>query len=101
MGFQRKFYKRKEDGLNYKDTTYPGMMLVVNSADGTTVVKKSACERCLWANVTLPGDGKAFNVFALSSDGLGAKFSVRIYSQSGDIAFTEIPGANTAEIQSS
>lgn len=99
--FQRKFYKRKEDGKNYKDSTYPGMMLVVNDADGKTIMKKDGCERCLWANVTLPADGRPWSVFALSSDGLGAKYSVRIYTQSGDIAFQEIPGANIAEIQSS
>ncbi|CAE7888660.1 unnamed protein product, partial [Symbiodinium sp. KB8] len=37
---QRRFYKRKQDGLNYKDTSYPRVMLLVVGPDGRAELKK-------------------------------------------------------------
>merc|ERR1712014_4399 len=67
--FERKFYKRKQDGMNYKDRKYPGIILVCTDPDGKKVFKKSGKRRCHWGEVTLPGDGKPYNIYAMSADG--------------------------------
>jgi len=77
--FQRKFYKRKEDGKNYKNTEYHSIMLVVVGSDGKVLFRSSSPERCLWTQVTLPPDG--VKIYALSKDGTGDKFTVRVYAQ--------------------
>eukprot|EP00932_Pfiesteria_piscicida_P000216 SRR837773.10208.p2 GENE.SRR837773.10208~~SRR837773.10208.p2 ORF type:complete len:227 (+),score=95.59 SRR837773.10208:25-681(+) len=53
----RKFYRRDEDGLNYKDLRYGQMQLLVVHPDGSVACRKDGNDRCLWVELTLPGGG--------------------------------------------
>ncbi|CAE7731034.1 unnamed protein product [Symbiodinium necroappetens] len=52
---QRRFYKRKQDGLNYKDTSYPRVMLLVVGPDGRAELKKEGKLRELSGEIELRG----------------------------------------------
>merc|ERR1711957_128687 len=94
---QRKWYKRKEDGMNYKDTSYPGLKLIILGPDGIPVIKKVANRRCVWGELKLPGGGK-WRIYALSADGKGSSFTVRAFIKDGTATMTEIPDATIDDL---
>lgn len=86
---ERKFYRRKDCGLNYKDTSYSDIQLVIVGPDGSVTTKKEGKKRCLWAELQLPRKG-TWRIYALSADGTGARFSLRMYTKDGDCALKEV-----------
>merc|ERR1711920_396391 len=93
----RKFYKRKEDGLNYKDLSYPLLQLVIVGPDGTVAMKKEGRKRCIWGELKLPGGG-LWRIYALSAEGLGIPFTLRAYVKDGTCSLTEVSGASITEL---
>lgn len=93
----RRFYKRKEDGLNYKDVSYGDMQLIVVGPDGKMAMRHRGKRRCLWGELHLPGGG-LWKVYALSLDGRGGLFSLRVYVRDGTATLTEISGASVREL---
>jgi len=89
---ERRWYTRKEDGLHYKDTSYPALQLVVLGPDGSVAIKKEGNTRSLWGELSLPGNGR-WRIFALSTDGKGDFFTLRCYVKGGTATLTEVPGA--------
>merc|ERR1712194_296719 len=79
---ERKWYKRKEDGMNYKDTSYAALQLCIIAPDGSVSMKKEACKRCVWGELKLPGGGR-WRIYALSVDGTGSAFTVRAFIKDG------------------
>eukprot|EP00928_Gymnodinium_smaydae_P014968 TRINITY_DN15493_c0_g4_i1.p1 TRINITY_DN15493_c0_g4~~TRINITY_DN15493_c0_g4_i1.p1 ORF type:complete len:1138 (-),score=273.81 TRINITY_DN15493_c0_g4_i1:160-3573(-) len=94
---KRKYYTRREDGLRYKDTTYPRLQLCVVGPDGSIAVKREQSKRCVWAELTLPGGG-LWRIYALSVDGTGSSFSMRVYCKDGTVSLRETPGGTFAEL---
>jgi len=93
----RRFYKRKDDGLNYKDVSYGDMQLIVVGPDGKVAMRHRGKRRCLWGELHLPGGG-LWKVYALSLDGRGELFSLRVYVRDGTATLTEISGASVREL---
>lgn len=83
---ERKWFKRHEDGMNYKDLSYPALQLVVIGPDGGVAIKKEGKKRCVWGELKLPGGGK-WRVYALSTDGKGDMFTARVYLKDGTATF--------------
>jgi hypothetical protein len=94
---KRQFHKRREDGMNYKDTSYPNVQLVIIAPDNSVAIKKEGKKRCVWGELTLPGGGN-WRIYALSTDGKGGKFTVRVYVKDGTCIFKEVPGASFSEL---
>mmetsp|Transcript_113153 Transcript_113153/g.283225 ORF Transcript_113153/g.283225 Transcript_113153/m.283225 type:complete len:806 (-) Transcript_113153:53-2470(-) len=94
---QRKFYKRKKDGLNYKDVTYPSIQLVVVGPDGKVALKRAGKKRCVSGELFLPGGG-LWKIYALSLDGRGSDFSLRTYIKDGSANVVQVEGASISEI---
>jgi len=94
---RRKFYTRKEDGLNYKDTSYPKFELVILDAEGTVHTKKTAKKRCVWGEIKLHQGGPC-RIYIYSVDGLGGKFTVRTYFKDGSATLTEVPNTDISEL---
>jgi hypothetical protein len=94
---QRKFHKRKQDGLNYKDTKYPRMQLCVVGPDNKIAIKKGGSKRCVWGELQLPGGG-LWRIYALSVDGAGSNFSLRVYLKDGTAILREVDGASISEL---
>merc|ERR1712217_112326 len=97
---ERKWYKRKEDGLNYKDQSYACLQLCVIAPDGSVALKKEAKKRCVWGELKLPGGGK-WRIYALSVDGTGSEFTVRAFIKDGTATMKEIPDAKLSDLTSS
>merc|ERR1712046_470233 len=95
---KRKFYRRHEDGMNYKDTSHPSITLIVMDADNNVLIYKTAPERCLWGEVAFQGLDKPFTVYALSTGTGAERFSLRTYFKDCEASVKEIPGANMAEV---
>ncbi|CAE7808057.1 ADL1 [Symbiodinium microadriaticum] len=95
---QRRFYKRKQDGLNYKDTSYPRVMLLVVGPDGRAELKKEGKLRELSGEIELRGGHGVWKVYATCMEGGGTPFTVRAYIRDGTASLTEIPGAKLSEI---
>eukprot|EP00439_Symbiodinium_sp_Y106_P051973 s2051_g6.t4 len=96
---QRRFYKRrKQDGLNYKDTSYPRVMLLVVGPDGRAELKKEGRLRELSGEIELRGGHGVWKVYATCMEGGGTPFTVRAYIKDGTATLTEIPGAKLSEI---
>lgn len=93
----RKFAKRKEDGKNYKDNSYPLVQLFVVGPDGSVALKREGRQRCLSGELTLPGGGD-WKIYALSVDGLGGDFVLRTYVKGGTATLKEVPGATIDDI---
>merc|ERR1711941_79792 len=93
----RKYYTRKEDGQNYKDLSYPLLQLVIVGPDGSIAVKKEGRKRCVWAELKLPGGG-LWKIYALSAEGRGVPFTLRVYVKDGTCTLTEIQGADIQEL---
>jgi len=94
----RRFKKRDEDGMNYKDLQYDEMELIVIKPDGTVAARKQSRKRCLWAEITMPGGG-LWKVYALCNSGKGAPAIVRTYLKGGTLTFTEKTGCKFSEVQ--
>lgn len=94
---QRMFYKRKQDGLNYKDTSYPSLQLCIVGSDGKTVLKKEGRKRSVWGEMKFPRGGE-WKLYALSVDGRGGDFTLRVYVKGGSVTITEVPGATLDEV---
>merc|ERR1711879_475483 len=82
IAYERKFRKMEETGLNYKETTYPEMELIVVRPDGEVAIRKKNRKRCVWGEVTMPGGGN-WRIYALCASGEGAPAIVRIYLKGG------------------
>mmetsp|Transcript_74017 Transcript_74017/g.228751 ORF Transcript_74017/g.228751 Transcript_74017/m.228751 type:complete len:257 (-) Transcript_74017:172-942(-) len=95
---ERKFYKRKEDGLDYKDTSYPCIQLCVVNPDGKVHAKKRAKRREVWVEMKIPG-GEGWRIYAYAVDGTGSRFVLRAYVKDGTITMTEVSGVQISEMQ--
>eukprot|EP00927_Polykrikos_kofoidii_P075699 TRINITY_DN720_c0_g2_i1.p1 TRINITY_DN720_c0_g2~~TRINITY_DN720_c0_g2_i1.p1 ORF type:complete len:838 (-),score=214.84 TRINITY_DN720_c0_g2_i1:45-2558(-) len=95
--FARKFYKRKEDGLNYKDLSYVDITLTVVGADGKVKFHETQPDRMVWGEIA-PSGGGDIKIYASSAKGNGQKFSVRVYAQGGDYTLTEVKGTKFSEL---
>jgi len=93
---QRKFYKRKEDGLNYKDSSYNPMRVQVFDAEGKKLFGKTGYDRAVWNEVALPPG--ACSVFVTSPGGKGGTFSVRVYFKNGTVKLTNVEGAQIEDL---
>jgi len=94
---KRRFYKRKQDGLNYKDTKYPRIELSVVGPDGKVAVQKAGKRRCVWTELELPGGG-LWQIYALSVDGVGCNFVLRVYVTKGTATLEEKLDATTSQL---
>jgi len=93
---QRKFYKRKEDGLNYKDTSYNLMRIEVYDAEGKKLFAKQADDRTVWNELALPPG--ACSIFVTSPGGKGGAFSVRVFFKNGAARLTSVEGAQIEDL---
>lgn len=93
----RHFYKRKEDGLNYKDTSYPCIQLCVVGPDGKVHTKKRARAREVWAELKIPG-GEGWKIYAYSVSGTGSAFVLRAYVKDGTATMKEVPDVQISEL---
>merc|ERR1711870_218085 len=93
----RKFITRHKDGKHYKDISYSRIQLVIVSPDGKVAFKTENEKRCVSGELKLPGGG-LWKIYALSLDGKGSHFSVRVYVKDGTATLTEVPGASISEI---
>mmetsp|Transcript_57776 Transcript_57776/g.135400 ORF Transcript_57776/g.135400 Transcript_57776/m.135400 type:complete len:109 (+) Transcript_57776:19-345(+) len=96
---QRRFYRRKQDGLNYKDTSYPRVMLTVIGPDGRAELKKEGKLRELSGEIELRGGRGVWKVYATCLEGGGTPFTVRAYIKDGIATLTEVADAKLSEIQ--
>jgi len=94
---ERKFTKRPDDGMNYKDLNYAGMELIIINPQGTVEVRKQNRKRCLWGEVSMPGGG-LWRVYALCNSGKGAPAIVRTYLKGGTLTFKEVKGCKFSEV---
>ncbi|CAK0799134.1 unnamed protein product, partial [Prorocentrum cordatum] len=94
---RRRFYKRKEDGLNYKDTSYSKLQLCIVGPNGELALQKEGSRRCLWGELALPAGG-LWRIYALSVDGSEARYSLRVYLKGGTATLTEVSGATFSEV---
>merc|ERR1719253_116591 len=51
--FARKYFKRKQDGKNYKDLTYPKLQLCILGADGQALAKREGQKHNVSIELTL------------------------------------------------
>ncbi|CAE7240788.1 ARHGEF6 [Symbiodinium sp. CCMP2592] len=75
---QRRFYKRKQDGLNYKDTSYPRVMLLVVGPDGRAELKKEGKLRELSGEIELRGGHGVWKVYATCMEGRGLHLWIHV-----------------------
>merc|ERR1719414_1526606 len=85
----RRFKKRTEDGLNYKDTSYRSLRLCIVGPDDKIYMRKGGRRRCVWGEIKLPGGG-LWRIYAYSIDGGGSTFSLRTYVKDGTATLTEV-----------
>jgi hypothetical protein len=78
-------YKKRSDGLNYKDLSYGQLQLVVVGPDGEVAIKRQGRKRCVWGEVSLPGGG-LWRIYALSLDGVECPCTLRCYAKDGTVA---------------
>merc|ERR1712224_796034 len=96
---QRKFTKRKQDGLNYKVTKFPRLLLVVIGPDGKVALQKKGNKQTLSGELKLPGGG-LWKIYCVALDGVGGRFALRTYIKDGIATLKESPGASLDEIAS-
>lgn len=92
----RKFYKKKPENINYKDTRYPCISLCIVSPEGKVHVQKRGRKREVWTELKIPG-GENWRIYAYSVDGSGSRFVLRTYIKDGVITLKERSG-DMAEI---
>eukprot|EP00928_Gymnodinium_smaydae_P007244 TRINITY_DN12610_c0_g1_i1.p1 TRINITY_DN12610_c0_g1~~TRINITY_DN12610_c0_g1_i1.p1 ORF type:complete len:1317 (-),score=230.73 TRINITY_DN12610_c0_g1_i1:132-4082(-) len=95
--FERRFKRRREDGLNYKDLSYGPLQLIIVGPDGALALTRQGRKRCVWGEVSLPGGG-LWRIYALSPDGKERPCTVRIYLKDGTADITEVTGAKFSEL---
>lgn len=93
---RRKFGKHPS-GLNYKETDYPAIQLVVIGPDGGIAVKKEEKSRCVWSELELPGGG-LWKIYAVCTDGKGAQYLLRVYMKGGACTVTDVPDIKLEEL---
>lgn len=94
---KRKFFKRKQDGMNYKDTSYPLIKLTVVGPDGKVAAKRERKKRVISRELKLPGGG-LWKIYAQSAGGMGSQFAIRCFVKDGTASLTEVPGSDAQEI---
>jgi len=94
---QRKFSKRKQDGLNYKVTKFPRMQLIVIGPDGKVALQKAGGRQSLSGELKLPGGG-LWKIYCIALDGVGGRFTCRTYIKDGVATLKEVPGATASEL---
>jgi len=92
-------YIQLENGLNYKDTSYPQVGLLILDPEGKVHVQRKRHSRCVWAEVTCSGGG-LWRVYAYSGSGDGAACFVRTYIKGGTLSMKEVPGTKFEEVAS-
>lgn len=95
---KRTFHKRRKDGLNYKDLTYPAIMLCVVGPDGKVALKVQGKKCEVGGEICLHGGKGVWKVYAASLDGTGEQFTVRAHVKDGTATLTEAPDAHLSEI---
>eukprot|EP00929_Paragymnodinium_shiwhaense_P113777 TRINITY_DN82084_c0_g1_i1.p1 TRINITY_DN82084_c0_g1~~TRINITY_DN82084_c0_g1_i1.p1 ORF type:complete len:804 (+),score=217.73 TRINITY_DN82084_c0_g1_i1:69-2480(+) len=85
---RRRFYKRKEDGMNYKDTSYPSVSLIALDPKGGLLFKREGKRRSFHGDINISAPGK-YKIYAFSVDGTGEDFTVRAYLKDGTATMTE------------
>jgi len=93
----RRWIRRKEDGLNYKDLSYPCLQMIIVSPDGGLALKREGKKRNVWGELLLPGGGR-WRIYALSTDGQGDRFIVRAYVKDGTATLRDVPGATMDDL---
>lgn len=93
---KRKFFKRKADGLNFKDVAYARMQLTIVGADGKLLDKKEGTRRELSGEVTLAAG--PVRLYCMSTDGLGTEFSLRVYVKDGEVTLKEVEGESIDDL---
>lgn len=96
---QRKFSRRKQDGLNYKVTKFPKLQVVVVGPNGKVALQKQGCKQTLSGELTLPGGG-LWKIYCIALDGIGGRFSLRTYIKDGTATLKQVPGATLDEVAS-
>eukprot|EP00930_Biecheleria_cincta_P060037 TRINITY_DN4572_c0_g3_i2.p1 TRINITY_DN4572_c0_g3~~TRINITY_DN4572_c0_g3_i2.p1 ORF type:complete len:891 (+),score=157.24 TRINITY_DN4572_c0_g3_i2:363-3035(+) len=94
---QRKWNVRADDGLTYKDTSYPHMQLVVIGPQNDVAIKNGGRKRCLWGDLTLQSSG-LWKIYALAADGNEAAFALRVYLKGCTGTLREISETDIAEV---
>jgi len=94
---QRKFCRRKQDGLNYKVTKFPRLQLCVVGPDGKVAMQKQGCKQSLSGELKLPGGG-LWKIYAIALDGVGGRFTLRTYLKDGTGTLKEMPDATLDEV---
>lgn len=95
----RKFCRRKQDGLNYKQTKFPRLQLLVVGPDGKVALQKTGCKQTLSGELQLPGGGQ-WKIYCIALDGIGGRFALRTYLKDGTATLKEVPGATLDEVAS-
>ena len=76
----RKFHYSKDKQMNVKDTSYADMNIYVVDQNDRMVMKRNGSQRCLWMEMEIDPSNH-YRIYCLSSDGLGAEFSLRVYTK--------------------
>lgn len=94
---ERKFCRRKQDGLNYKVTKFPRLQLIVVGPDGKIALQRTGAKQSLSGELKLPGGGQ-WKIYCIALDGIGGRFALRTYLKSGTGTLTDVPGATLDEV---
>ncbi|CAE8707369.1 unnamed protein product [Polarella glacialis] len=94
---QRRWHKRKEDGLNYKDTEYSTIQLTIIDPKGRNAFTAEGSKRCIWGELSLTGRG-IWRIYALASDGKRIPFTLRVYLKDGTASLREVHSADIQEL---
>jgi len=92
-------WTKRPDGTTYKDLSYPRLQLCIIGPDGSVALKKESPLRCVWGELKLPGGGR-WRIYALSTDGHGDIFKVRVYVKDGTASISEVEGAKMEDMLS-
>jgi len=96
---ERKFQKRKQDGLNYKVTKFPKLQLLVVGPDGKVALQKTGCKQTLSGELKLPGGG-LWKIYCIAMDGIAGRYVLRAYFKDGTATLKEVAGATLDEVAS-
>jgi hypothetical protein len=90
-------YKKRSDGMNYKDLTYGQLQLAVIGPDGSVEIKRQGRKRCIWGEISLPGGGH-WRIYALSLDGKECPCTIRYYIKDGTLEMKQKLGTKFSEM---
>jgi len=94
----RRKWTKRPDGTTYKDLHYTHVALIVIGPDGEVAVKKEGQQRCLWTELKLPGGG-LWKLYAVSTDGSGGDFTLRVFMKDGLCTVEEKYDAKFSEVR--